>query len=36
MKPGFSKAKAWTLFDSLDVDGDHTISMDEFSERLGA
>lgn len=24
---------AWTLFDSLDVDGDHTISMDEFSER---
>lgn len=24
---------AWTLFDSLDVDGDHTISVDEFMER---
>ncbi|OLQ01069.1 Voltage-dependent T-type calcium channel subunit alpha-1H [Symbiodinium microadriaticum] len=24
---------AWTLFDSLDVDGDHTISLEEFSER---
>ena len=24
---------AWTLFLSLDVDGDHTISVDEFTER---
>lgn len=24
---------AWTLFDSLDVNGDHTISVEEFSER---
>jgi len=24
---------AWTLFDSLDVNGDHTISLEEFSER---
>mmetsp|Transcript_43767 Transcript_43767/g.102135 ORF Transcript_43767/g.102135 Transcript_43767/m.102135 type:complete len:527 (+) Transcript_43767:71-1651(+) len=24
---------AWTLFDSLDVDGDHTISVEEFTER---
>ncbi|CAJ1379963.1 unnamed protein product [Effrenium voratum] len=24
---------AWTLFDSLDIDGDHTISVDEFMER---
>lgn len=24
---------AWTLFDVLDVDGDHTISLDEFMER---
>jgi len=24
---------AWTLFMSLDVDGDHTISVDEFTER---
>jgi len=24
---------AWTLFDSLDADGDHTVSLDEFSER---
>lgn len=24
---------AWTLFQSLDMDGDHTISVDEFTER---
>ncbi|CAK9108820.1 unnamed protein product [Durusdinium trenchii] len=24
---------AWTLFDSLDIDGDHTISLEEFSSR---